>query len=225
MRKSLLFLMLVLLAVPSIFAGRKKEKAGDISDYVYTDKKFNFSLKLNEEWKPKIQKNDEDFRLSLTQVNYGIPPEYVQTPDYTKIPRMVVFVVESDLPAKLFVDSLVSDTYKSDAKKELMKEFEILNMTSSTGFKPEKLLTRQKKSLDIGEEDGAYWTGQVKYTNEVATSASSIGGKRVKGGYGGGIAAVKKGKNMIVFHVISEWNYFEPVFDEALKIITSLKFE
>ena len=224
MRKLLLLFMLVLLVTPTLFAGRKKEKAGTISDYVYTDKEYKFSLTLNEEWKSKIQKNDEDFRLAITQINYGVPPEYVETPDYTKIPRMVVYVVKTDLPPRVFLDSLASNSYDSDVKNELKKEFEIISLTSSTGFTPEDLIIRQKKSLDIGDHEGAYLTGQVKYTNEVALSASSIGGKRVKGGFGGAIAAVKDGDNMIVFHVISEWNYFEPVFDEALKIITSLKF-
>ncbi len=215
--------MIALLIVPSVFAARKKDKAGKVKDYVYTDKKFNFSLNLNDDWKYKIQKNKGDFRIAFTQVKYGIPSDYANTPDYTKIPRIVVFVVESKLAPRAFVDSLISDSYKSKAKKTVLKEFEILTMMSSTGFVPERLLTRKKKTLQFDKSKGYSWTGQVKYTNEIATSANSVGGKRVKGGFGGGMVAVKDGDNLIVFHVISEWDYFGEVFEEAMSIINTLK--
>lgn len=223
MRKSLLIIMIALLAIPTAFAARKKDKAGEVVDYVYTDNKYNFSLTLNEEWKYKIQKDKSSFRMSLNQINYAIPPDYASIPDYTKIPRMVLFVVETSLSPAEFLDSLVSDTYESEVKKEVLKECEILNMNSSTGFDPEKVLTRKKKALKINDNNGYYWTGQLKYTNEVSTSASSQGGKRVKGGYGGGLVSVEIGDKMVLFHVISELNYFDAVFEEALKIINTLK--
>ncbi len=223
MRKLLLLCMIAIITVPSVFAARKKDKAGSVADYVYTDKKFNFSLTLNNEWKYKIKKNKSDFRFVLTKVDYAIPPEYSSAPDYTKIPRMVVYVVESKLAPKAFVDSLISPTYKSKAKKEVLKECEILNMRKSTGFVPEKLVSRKSKNLKLEGGTGYYWTGQVKYTNEVSVSASSLGGKRVKGSYGGAIAVVKNGDKLILFHVISEWNYFQSIFDDAMKIIKSIK--
>ncbi len=225
MRKLLLLSLIVLLAVPTVFSARKKDKAGKVSDYVYTDKKHDFSLTLNEKWKYKIQKNKSDFRLVLTQINYPIPPEYVTAPDYTKIPKMVMFVVESKLAPKAFIDSLVSPSYKSKSKKELKKEFEILSMSSSTGFAPEKLVSRKKKALNLDGKTGAYWTGQVKYTNEVSVSASSRGGKRVKGIYGGAIAAIKDGDKIVVFHLIAEWNHFQSAFKDGLEIIKSLDFK
>jgi len=224
-RKLLLICLIVVIAVPSVFAARKKVYAGKVSDYVYTDKKYDFSLNLNEEWKYKIKKNSSDFRLVLTKIDYPTPPEYASAPDYTKIPKMVVYVVQTDLAPRAFVDSLLSDDYKSKAKKEIMKECEILNLIKSTGFVPERLVTRKKKSLKIDERKGFYWTGQAKYTNEVSTSASSIGGKRVKGGFGGTVVVVKDGENMILFHAMSEWNYFETLFTDAMKIIETLKFK
>ena len=222
MRKLLLISLIVVLAVPTVFSARKKDKAGTVSDYVYTDKKHEFSLTLNEEWKYKIQKNKSVFRLVLTQISYPIPSDYSSTPDYTKIPKMVLFVVETKLDSKAFIDSLISPSYKSKTKKELMKEFEILSITSSTGFSPEKLVSRKNKALNLDGKNGTYWTGQVKYTNEVSVSASSQGGKRVKGGYGGAIAAVKDGDKMIVFHLISEWDHFQATFKDGLEIIKSL---
>lgn len=58
----------------------------------------------------------------------------------------------------------------------------------------------------------------------VTTSASSVGGKRVNSSYGGSIAAVKNGDKMLVFHVMCEWEFFEPVFTAALKTINSLEW-
>ena len=40
MRKLLLVCLIALLAVPTVFAARKKDKAGKVTDYVYTDKSF-----------------------------------------------------------------------------------------------------------------------------------------------------------------------------------------
>jgi len=224
MRKLLLLSMIVIIAVPSLFAARKKDYAGKVTDYVYTDKKHNFSLTLDEEWKYKIQKNKSDFRFVLTKIKYAIPSGYTQAQDYTKIPKVVMYVVESSLSPRAFIDSLISPSYKTKVKKNILREFEILNMNQSSGFTPEKLVSRQKKTLKLDDRNGAYWTGQVKYTNEVAVSASSLGGKRVKGSYGGAIAAIKDGDKLVLFHIISEWNSFETVLEDALKIIKSIKW-
>ncbi len=225
MRKLLLVCLIALLAVPTVFAARKKDKAGKVTDYVYTDKKYNFSLSLNDEWKYKIQKNKKDFRLVLTQIKYGIPSAYASAEDYTKIPRMVVFVVESKLSPKAFIDSLLSSSYKSKAKKTVLKECEILNLNSSSGFTAEKLISRKSKALKVDGKKGYFWTGQVQYTNEVSISASSKGAKRVKSSYGGAITVIKNGDKLILFHVISEWDYFNSIFSETMKIIKSLKWK
>ena len=225
MRKLLIVLFLGLLLVPSVFAGRKKDKAGKVTDYVFTDKKFNYSLTLNEGWKYKIQKNKSDFRLVLTKVKFAIPPEYTNTPDYTKIPRIAVFMAETKMSASAFIDSLVSYSYKSDTKKEILKEFEIFNIGSGSGFKAERLVPRKRKNFQLGELRGSQWTGQVKYTNEIAISASSTGGKRVKGGYGASVIGIKNGDKLLLFHIICEWNYFKDVTAETMKIINSLSWE
>lgn len=224
MRKLLLVILLGLFFVPSVFARRHSEKAGKVQDYVYTDSKYDFSLKLSENWKYKIEDKDAVCRLILTQVKYAVPPDYLDATDYTKIPRMVVAVVNTDMRPADFIDSLVSNKYKSEEKKELLKEFEILNISSGTGFKPEELVPRKRKMIEINGLQGVYWTGQVQYTNEVAVSASSVGGKRVKGAYGGMIIALKKDNQMLLFHTISEWMYFEEVSKEVMGIINTLKW-
>ena len=94
MRKLLLICMIVLLAIPTVFAARKKDKAGEVVDYVYTDNTYKFSLTLNEEWKYKIQKENSSLRMSLNQINYAIPPDYASIPDYTKHDQLLDKVKE-----------------------------------------------------------------------------------------------------------------------------------
>ena len=112
-------MLLGLMVLPSVQGARKKNKAGVVKDYVFTDKQFNYSLTLNEGWKYKVQKEKATTRLVLTKVDFGIPPDYRSAPDYTKIPRMVVSVVETNMGAVEYIDSLVSDSYNSDEKNEL----------------------------------------------------------------------------------------------------------
>ena len=96
----------------------------------------------------------------------------------------------------------------------LRKEFEIL-------YEPD-LIPRGEKLVTIGGEKAKLWKGKAKYTKEVATSASSLGGKRVYGAYGGSIVGIKKGDTIILFHMMCEWQYFQAVLAEAMAFIDSL---
>ena len=225
MRRHMIFIVLSILLIPNVFARKQPNKAGKVSDYVYEDKEYKFKLTLNDDWKYRIQDNDDACRMVLTQVDFAIPPDYNDSPDYTKIPRVAVFLVESNMSANAFIDSLVSDSYNSDVKGELLKEFEILRISGGSGFSAEKLVPRGRDEFDIGPLRAYTWSAQVKYTNEISMSASSIGGKRVKGAYGGEIIAVKKGNQMLVFHTICEWQYYNTVKEAVNKVVTTLKWE
>ncbi|KAA3631585.1 MAG: hypothetical protein DWP97_12695 [Calditrichaeota bacterium] len=225
MKRIIIAILLVIMAIPVADAARKRKKAGKVKDYVYTDAIYNFKLTLNEGWKYKVQKEKETSRLILSKVDYGIPPEYQSAPDYTKIPRMVVAVVETNMSAVEFIDSLASESFDSDQKKELTKEFEILNVLGGSGFTPEDLIVRGRGGYEVNGVRGGEWEGEVRYTNEVAVSASSIGGKRVKGSYGGYIVALKKDNTLVLFHMICEYNYFDEIKQATEKIINTLKFE
>ena len=214
MKRLLIIASLFILLVPSADARRKRDKAGDINKDTYVDKKFGFSLKLDEQWKVKINDNDDNFRLVLVQKNYLIPPDYADAPDYTKVPRVVVYADTTSMGLTAFVDSLVSNTYKSDQMSTIKKEFEILW--------EQELVPRGEDRLDVAGEKAVRWTGQAKYVKEVATSASSIGGKRVYGAYGGAIIGVKKKDTIVLFHVMSEWQYFQAVLDETMVFVNSL---
>lgn len=226
MRRLIVTLIIIAVAVPCLQARRPRNKAGEVKNDVYVDKEYKFRLTLNDEWKYKIKKNDDNFRLVLVQKNYEIPPDYLDAPDYTMVPRLVLWVGKTPMSAFAFTDSLLSDSYSSDQKKELLREFDILNDNISEGGNSrEKLVTRKKRAFTLADGKALEWTGQMKYRKEVAESASSIGGKRVIGAYGGAMVSIKRGDDIYVFHLICEWNYFESNMAKAMEIIESITWE
>jgi hypothetical protein len=217
--------MILVLCLPSAFGRRKKEKAGTCEDDLYRDTQYGFQFKLDDGWKFKIGDDDDNLRLTLVQKNYQVPPDYLDAEDYTQVPRIVVWAGETPLGAAAFLDSLLSETYKSEQKNDIFKEFEIINASAAgSGTYREELVPKGKRSLDLAGETAVHWKGYVPYMKEVSESATSIGGKRVRGAYGGAIVAVKKGKVVVLFHLICEWLYFPEVENEALGMITSLQW-
>ncbi len=225
MRRVLILVLVGALLATSVNARRPKDRAGKVDGGVYIDKAYNFKLTLDEGWKHKVSENKRKYRLVLTQINYEIPGHYLDAEDYTKIPRTVVYVDTTNMSVAALIDSLISDSYKSDIKKSILKEFEILNESSGgSGLKREKLVPRERKRLDVAGERGFMWTGKAKYRNEISTTASAVAAKRVYGGYAGGIVGVKKGDMVVLFHTICEENYFESVFSETLRLAKSLEW-
>ncbi|UCD63386.1 MAG: hypothetical protein JSW34_11640 [Candidatus Zixiibacteriota bacterium] len=225
MRKSLIIVLVAALAVPSLQARRPRDRAGKVSDGVYTDKKYGFQINMTEGWKYKIKDNEDKLRLVLLQLNYEIPTHYAEAPDYTKIPTVAVYVDTTSMSVPAFIDSLVSETFSSKQKKDIYGEFEILNRgASGSGMTREELVPRLRKYVEIGGETGLLWTGKSKYRNEIAASASAMGAQRVYGGLAGSIVGVKRDNTIILIHTICEENYFEAVLNESMAIINTLQW-
>lgn len=223
-RKLLMFALILAMAVPTVEARRGGKRAGKIDDNVYKDNKYDFTLTLTEEWDAKVQRNDDEFRMVMLKERYEIPMDYQDAPDYTQVPRLVLFVHEDvQLGAIAMLDSLLSDSYGSDVKDEMMKEFEILHL-GAPGER-EDLVTKGRETFEVDGERGILWTGQVRYMKEIQSSASSLGGRRVRGGYGGAIAFVKKDDLLVGFHLITEWEFFQQNLTEAMKVIETLDFK
>ncbi len=214
----------MVLGIPTAYAGRQKEMSGSVENNVYKDKKYDFTLTLNDNWKYSLQKNDENFRLLLTQRNYDIPPAYVNATDYTQIPRIVLWTDTTSLRPFAFLDSLISETWRTSQKKELLKELEILSTVPASGTQREQAVPRARKPVEVGGEQGVLWQAKSKYVKEIETSAGAAAGTRINGAYGGAIVAVKHDKRIYVFHLMTEWDFFEPVLQQALKIIGTINF-
>jgi hypothetical protein len=221
MKKLVIFILAGLMLAPMADARRKKPKSGALSDGVFTDATYGFQLTVHENWKARLSKKDDNVRLTITKKNYGIPNDFLNAPDYTKIPRIVVYVDTTGMGTHEFVDSLTSETFKSKQKKEIVKEFEILQQSD---IYDGGVVSKGKARLEIDGESGLLWKGQVKYKQIVSTSASSVGGKLVRSSYGGAIGAVKQGNNIYLFHVMFEWAFEATVMAEIEMTIRSLKF-
>lgn len=224
MKKRMVTLLIILASVSSVFAARQKDLSGKVENNVFTDKKYGYSMTLNDNWKYTLQKNDDNYRLLLIQRNYEIPAGYINAPDYTQIPRIVLWTDTTSLHPFAFLDSLVGESWRTEQKKELMREFEILNAMPAAGSRREAAIPRGRKPVDVGGEQGLLWQARSKYAKEIETSAGSLAATLVNGSYGGAIVAVKKNDRIFVFHLMTEWDFFEPILQQALGIIGSLKF-
>lgn len=216
MRKILMGLLFALILVPTTDARRKTAKAGEVENGTFTDAKYNYSLKLSEKWDVRIRKDKEDFRLTMIQRNYGIPTHYRDAEDYTYAPRIALYAGVSKLTPSALIDSLLSESYKSDEKSEMLKEFDFL--------REQEIVPKGRKPMSLTGMTGALWQGEAKYLKAVQTSASSVGGKRVNSAYSGGLVVIKKNgtDNCLVFHVMSEVEFWPPVFEDALAMINTI---
>ncbi len=217
MKRLLIMLLAFLLFVNVADARRKKEVAGTITDGVYQDNRFGFKFKVHPNWQTRLKKDEDNFRLVLTQKNYGIPPDYQSAPDYTYIPRMIIFADTSSMSPNDMLDSLRSNTFKSKQKKEMLSEFELLNQ--------QDIIPKDKKMPQIAGESGIVWEGEAKYTKEVQSSQSSNAGMRVYGAYSGNIIIVKSDAgHMLVIHLMCERNFHDAVYAEVAEMLGSLTF-
>jgi len=217
--------ILVLVAAPGLHARKKVAKAGSVKDGVFTDARHNYSLSVADSWRYNIQKDKNNYRLILTQKRFEVPTYYIDAKDYTFVPKIVIWADTTSHNPFDFLDSLLSETYSSKQKKEIFKEFEMLHGAStSESTVREKVIPRSRKVTTLAGLKGIIWKGKVVYRKEVALSSSSSAGKRVIGAWGGAIVAVKKDDLIIMFHVMCEWENFEDIVDEAMAMITTLKW-
>ena len=215
MKRMLICGLLLLMAAPLAEARRKEKKVGEIVGDLFRDNEYGLEIKLHQNWKPKIGKEGEKVRITLMQRNYGIPSDYLDVKDYTLIPIMIMYVDTTTLGAHAFIDSLTSATFKSSQKNAITKEFEILS-------EPE-LVPMQRTRMDIAGESALLWKVQAKYKKVINVSTSSATGKRVDRKFGGAIAAVKINDKIVLFYVQTEWEFYDPVLNEVLPMIESLK--
>ncbi len=226
MKKYIVLLMSVLLIVPVIGARPKKKKTGSVKDLVYTDVKYDFTMKFNEDWKYSLRKAGDNFRFVLVKKNYAIPPAYSDVPEYTMIPRIALWIDTTSKSPFEFIDSLISPSFQSKQKKELRKECEILiNNISERGDIREKLITRKKRALNINGKKAMSWVGKVGYRKEIVKSITDAAVITQPGDYGGYIVAIKNGKQICVIHMICEWNYFETNMAEIGQMISTIDWK
>ena len=216
MKRLIIIGIALLLAAPTVDARRKGAKAGTIENNLFTDEDNGIELTINDNWKAKLGKEKDKIRILLTKRTYDVPADYIDAPDYTQIPMLIVYVDTTTLGAYAFIDSLMSETFKSKQKDEIAKDFEILNERD--------IVPKKRSRFEVDGEAGLVWSAQAKYMKEIQSSMGSSSGTRVRRSYGGAVAAVKKGDKIVLFHIMTEYEFFDPILAQAMEIIQSLKF-
>ncbi len=175
------------------------------------DSKYGFSLAIPEGWDTSIKKDKYKTRLILTKKRYEIPSAYRHAPGYTQIPKATVYVDTTSMQLNMFIDSLLSDEYKSDQKNKMLEEFKIL-------FGDFVQKTRTKTSL--GETDGMLISGERRYTLRVQKAGfDSDEADLITDFYGGTIFSTKKDNLIFIIHFISENRYFSTENQDFLKLL------
>jgi hypothetical protein len=216
MKRLIILGIALLVAVPTVDARRKVAKAGTIENNLFTDADNGIELTIHENWKAKLGKDKDRIRLLLTKRTYDIPSDYIDAPDYTQVPMLTVYLDTTTLGAYAFIDSLMSESFRSKQKDEIARDFPILNERD--------IVPKKRSRFEVDGEAGLVWSAQAKYMKEIQSSMGSSSGTRVRRSYGGAIAAVKKGDKIILFHVMTEYEFFDPIMAEVMEIIQSLKF-
>lgn len=215
MKRALLTLAALLIMIPVADARRKKDPAGTVQDGVFVDATKGYQFKIHDNWQARAKKDEENFRVVLTQKKYSIPIDYQRAPDYTYIPRFVVYADTTSLALPQFLDSLLSKTFKSAQMSEIKSEFEFL-------AQPE-IIPKERKLPQIAGAPGIMWHGEAKYMKEVSTSAAASGGMRVNSAYAGAIFGAKnRDGRLLLVHIMCEEPFHEDVFAEVNEMITSL---
>jgi hypothetical protein len=214
MRKLLIFGLIFLICLPSIYARRKRPTSGTVDNNVYTDDKYDFKLTILDNWDPEVQKPDDRVRLVLVQKDHKIPPELMPYPQLAEVPRVEIYVSEVPFSPPAFVDSIMRDTYKSDVKSEIMHRLYALeeNVTFD-GLKKSR-----QEPIEIDGKDAIRWEGTAHFTVRQGTHDFT------RRSYAVGLFAVKNGDLMMTFTLTCEGMFFPEILEEVKKMVHSLKW-
>ncbi len=194
---------------------RKKELAGKMENGVYTDDSYNFSLTIPEAWDFNIKKDKSPVRLVLIKKQFDVPKQFQHAPSYTTVPKITVYVDTSSLTAEQFVDSLLSNKFKSKQKNNILSEFKVLYGDFQL---------KKRSSIPLGDLTGVRISGQTPYTIELQRAGSeSDKGDVVTDFWGGSTFFIKDGNNIVITQLICEWRYFETIDQEFAAIVNGFK--
>jgi hypothetical protein len=216
MKRLVLIVLSLILVISVADARRKKDYAGVVKDNVYQDSKYDLQLKINDNWKASPGEENSSIRLVLIQKKYAIPNDYRDAPDYTYIPKMVVWADTSSWSATAFLDSMLSPTFKSKQKSALRTDFDMLNQ--------QDVMPRGKRMFTLTKETAVQWDGEAKYAMDIQSSSSSNAGVHVNRKYHAAIISVKHGSTIYLFHIMCEDDFREAVLTEATGMVNNLVF-
>jgi len=217
MKKILIAVLALAMMVNLAAARRGAKKAGEITDGVYYDRTYDFSLEIPEDvWNTSIKKDKDRVRLILTKDQYDIPIHFTHAPNYTQVPRITVYIDTLPMDLRMYVDSLLSDEYKSDQKNKIIEEFDLL----FGDYNP-----RSMTKVKVADAEGYFTMGERQYTMTVAKAGSEADrGDVVTEYYGGGIYFFEHDNHVYMFHFICENLYASVEIQDFTKLMEGFAF-
>ncbi len=213
MRYLISIILAILIVVPQGYAKKKKAKAGKISDNIYKDIKYNFQFELPENWERKVQKEKSNLRLLLTQKDPKVPDELMMTPEYAMVPSFFIYINESPLKPSEFIDSMISETYKSKIKDDIYMDL----IPEDDNIEFHGLKTSKIRKITLDEITGINWLGTASFTFESGTHKKNLT-------YTTFCIAVKKEKNMLLFLGRCEIQFVDEISGILLNMANSLNW-
>ncbi|MCX6827229.1 MAG: hypothetical protein NTV06_08220 [candidate division Zixibacteria bacterium] len=214
--KKIITAIVIICVTFSVTMAKKKDLAGEVVQGVYVDSIYDFSLNVPEAWNYTVKKASSNVRVILSKKQYDIPIQFQEASNYTLVPKITVYVDSTSLAMDQFLDSLLSNAYKSKQKNNILSELKILNGNFQL---------KKRAKMTMGELSGFRVEGQLRYTLEVQRSGSeSDKGDIVADFYGGSIFFVKNGNTIVMIHFISEWRYFDVLDQDFTRILETFKF-
>ncbi len=214
MKKTLIVILALLVCIPNVMARKKSPKAGTIDNGVYIDSEYDFQFKVPENWKPEYQKPGKNMRLVLNQKNHEIPPELMPFPTMAQVPELEIYHAKTPLSPAVYVDSLVSESYSSDEKKEILKHRYALEQgVDYTGIKPSG-----REKFKVGELEAYRWHGTMEFSKKLGM------GETIPRSYGLVLWTVKKGDEIVVFSLYCEVTFQAKLIKEVTTMVESLQW-
>ena len=105
MKRFLITVLMMVLVFSFASARKTSKKAGKITDGVFLDQKYEFSLGVPDEWNSTIKKDKSNIRFVLSKKQYDIPMAFQASPTYTKIPKITVYADTSTVNLDIFVEN------------------------------------------------------------------------------------------------------------------------
>ena len=204
-----LALFFVCLIYSPVLAGKK---AGEIKDGIFTDANYNFSIAGPEGWGTKISSAKKLLRLAMSQKSYPYPRHFQGggKEDYAQIPMIHVMADTTSLTVEQFVDSLLDEKFKSKQKKIFLRSLKLITKNYEI-LKKKEVTVKKAKAIEIEVRQ--------QYSMEISADRDTDRADVVNDYRSGSMFVTVREGNVIIVHLINEWEYhgnYLAVFDNII---------
>ena len=203
-------IILSLLLCVTAEARKKKPKTGKIEDSVFVDAKYGFQVPILPNWKPRTPTDKGETRLTLTQIEYEEFETKGSKADKFLVPKMAVFITESDREPDEYLLHLVKYIRYRWVGDMIDEHFDGPKETYLHGLLPQGQVKRTST-----EPYWWYWQGKSYYSLYHFYDPIE---------YGGVILVQEKDGLLLVVACFTEVEAFPDVHEEVRKMISGIKW-